>query len=112
MRKGILGVFVMTATAFAPLALAHEGHAHKYMGAVTAVHVDKNHVEMKTTDGRAVGFYVTEATKFVRGKEPCSFADLKPGTRVVVTATQDANKKTTASEVQLGAAKKATAPPR
>lgn len=27
---------------------AHEGHAHKLVGTVTAVHADMNHVETKT----------------------------------------------------------------
>jgi hypothetical protein len=109
MRNGVIGVFVTASIALAPALSAHEGHAHKFMGTVTAVHVEKHHVEMKTTDGKTVGFHVTEATKYVRDKEPCSLADLKPGTRVVVTATQDANKKTTASEIRIGAAEKPTA---
>lgn len=86
--------------------LAHEGHVHKLMGTVTAVDAEMKHVEIQTTDGKTASFYVSEATKYLKGKTPASLADLKPGARVVVSAKQDAEKKMIASEVQLGAAQK------
>ena len=37
---------------------AHEGHAHKMMGTVKAVHTDMNHVELTAAPGKTAGFYV------------------------------------------------------
>jgi hypothetical protein len=80
-------VFVATAAV-----QAHEGHAHKMMGTVKAVHVDTSHVELTTTDGKTSGFYVTSDTKYVKGSAAATLADLKPGTRVVVEAATEGTK--------------------
>ena len=94
------------------LALAHEGHdhgAHKMMGTVTAVHADMNHVEMKDSKtGKTTGFYVDSNTKIVRGAATVALADLKAGTKVVVSGKM-AGDKMMASEVKVGAAGKVAA---
>lgn len=82
---------------------AHEGHAHKVMGTVKAVHADVNHVELTLQDGKEGGFYVTPATKYVQGKKSLTLADLKVGERVVVEGTMEKDK-LTATKVQVGTA--------
>lgn len=106
MRKPFASLFALSLAALSPLGLhAHEGHAHKLMGTVTAVHAEMKHVEMKTNDGKAAAFYVTDSTKYLKGKTPASLADLKPGTRVVVEAKQT-GERMIASEVKLGVSSK------
>lgn len=76
MRKPF-ALFALSVAALSPLGLcADEGHAHKLMGTVTAVHVEMMHVEMKTNDGKAAAFYVTDSTKYLKGKTPALLADL------------------------------------
>jgi len=93
------------------LAVAHDGHdhsAHKMMGTVIAVHADMKHVEMKEgKTGKTTGFYVTDATKILKGSTSLKLADLKIGTRVLVTATTK-DGKATATEVRVGAIGKAS----
>ncbi len=79
---------------------AHEGHAHKLMGTITAVHAEANHLEIKTTDGDAADFVVDDKTKYLKGKKPSSLQDIKPGLRVVVTFHEEGQKKI-ATEVRL-----------
>lgn len=94
-------------------AQTHEGHAHKMMGTVKAVHADMNHVELTMADGKTSGFYVNSDTKYVKGSGAAALADLRPGTRVVVDTKKDGDK-TIATNVKLSAeTKKASteAPP-
>jgi len=101
MRKFAL-VFAVVVASFAPRFLdAHEGHAHKLTGTVTAVHADINHVELRTKDGKSAGFYVTPTTKYVKGARTVALSLLAVGTRVVVTTKME-GEKTMATEVRLG----------
>lgn len=93
------------------LVYAHEGHAHKLIGTVKAVHAEMNHVEITLKDGKVSGFYVTPTTKYVHGKKAATLADLKAGARVVIEGTMD-NEKMTARKVQIGATAAAAASPR
>jgi hypothetical protein len=104
------GRFVVGAVLVATLAIpayvrAHAGHAHKIMGAVSARH--ENHLEVNATDGKTSIVTLNEKTKILRGKAKVTADDIKPGERVVVTATEIKGKdgKTTmiASEVRLPA---------
>ena len=110
MRKWALVLAVTLASFLTASVRAHEGHAHKMAGTVTAVHADMNHVELKMTDGKTAGFYVTSATKYLKGTKAASLTDLTAGTRVVVTATTEGDKMM-ASEVKVGATPKAPAAP-
>lgn len=105
-REFILGVALIAALAIPRYARAHEGHAHKVMGTVSMLH--ENHLEVKATDGKTSTITLTEKTKVLRGKAKLKVADIKPGERVVVTATETKGKdgKATmiATEVRLGAA--------
>ncbi len=87
---------------------AHEGHAHRMMGTITAVHPDMKHVEMKMPDGKTSGFYVDDGTKFTQGTKALSLSDLKSGQRVVVSARMEGTKMIAAT-VKVGAAGKTTA---
>lgn len=102
-----IAVFAVAAALAAP-AFAHEGHAHKLTGVVKAVHADASHVELEAKDGKPQGFYVSAATKYRHGSKAASLADLKPGTRVVVTGKTE-GERLVATEVKLGAAKSAPA---
>ena len=88
---------------------AHEGHGHKVMGTVATRH--ENHLEVRAIDGKAsmiTLITLSEKTKILRGKDKVTRDDIKPGERVVVTATETKDKdgKATmiATEVRLGAA--------
>lgn len=105
-RRFFLGVALVAALAIPGSTLAHEGHAHKVMGTVSALH--ENHLEVTTTDGKTSTITLNEKTKILRGKAKVTIDDIKPGERVVVTATETKGKdgKATmiATEVRLGAA--------
>jgi hypothetical protein len=87
---------------------AHEGHAHKLMGTVKAVHADVSHVELTAPAGKTAGFYVNADTMYMIGSAMGSLADLKPGTRVVVETKMDGDKMV-ATHVKLSAAPAAKA---
>lgn len=105
-RRFILGAALVAALAIPRYTFAHEGHVHKVMGTVTTLH--ENHLEVKATDGKTSTITLNEKTKILRGKAKVKVDDLKPGERVVVTATETKGKdgKTTmiATEVRVGAA--------
>ena len=105
MKKAFWAMLVAAGLASAP-AWAHEGHAHKVMGTVSAIH--ENHLEVKATDGKTATMTITEKTKVVRGKTAMKPADIRPGDRVVVTATEtkgkDGKTSVVANQIQLGTA--------
>jgi hypothetical protein len=86
---------------------AHEGHAHKIMGTVSAV--QENRLEVKDTGGKISTVMLADKTAIVRGSTALKRGDLRAGDRVVVTATQvkGSDGKTTiiASRIQVGTAK-------
>ena len=91
--------------ALAAGAVAHEGHSHaaKLMGTVKAVSTDTSKVEITTTGGKPAEFYVTPATKYLKGTAAASLADLKAGARLVVE-TKVEGEKTVATLVKIGGA--------
>ena len=105
MKNTFSAMLLAAALASAP-AWAHEGHAHKVMGTVSAIH--ENHLEIKATDGKTATMTITEKTKVVRGKTAMKPADIRPGDRVVVTATEtkgkDGKTSVVANQIQLGTA--------
>ncbi len=111
MRK-LIAFAASLACIAAGAAQAHEGHTHKMMGTVKAVHADMNHVELTTADGKTSGFDVNSDTKYVKGSGAASLADLKPGTRVVVEGAMEGTKMTAKSvRLSAGANKTAAAAP-
>ena len=104
MSKRIVAAGALVAALVMPDYLrAHEGHAHKVMGTVEAKH--ENHLVVKATSGTSTTLTLNEKTKILRGKTKVGADDIKPGERVVVTATQTKGKdgKTTmvASQIRL-----------
>ena len=83
MKRIVLAVLL--AYSLAPLVSAHEGHDHKIMGTIAAIH--DNSVEVKATDGKMSTVTLNDKTKILRGTAVMTVADLKAGDRVVVTAT-------------------------
>lgn len=103
MLRRLVSLVAVLAVSSLALVEAHEGHAHKVMGTVKAVHADMKHVEVTLKDGKVSGFYFTDGTTFTRDKKAATLADLKEGMRVVVEgATQDG--KLTATKVQISGA--------
>jgi len=100
----------MFALAFAPLVAAHEGHDHKIMGTVAAVH--DTSVDVKAADGKTSTITLNDKTKILRGTTAMKMADIKEGTRVVITATGGGKDPFVAKEVRIAVAKTAptTAP--
>ena len=102
--------------ALAPLASAHPGHEHKFMGTVSMIH--ENHLEVTSADGKKKVTLITlnEKTKVVREKTALKIADITVGARVVVTAIETKDKagkvSYVAKEVRLGAAPAVTTPRR
>lgn len=90
----------------APMAYAHEGHAHKVMGTVATIH--DNHLEVKDKDGKITTHQLDAKTKIRRGKAVAKFVDIKVGDRVVVTTLESKDKAgkvvKTVTQVDLGAA--------
>jgi uncharacterized protein (UPF0218 family) len=99
-RKLMAGVVLMAALAFAGVARAHEGHAHKVLGTVTARH--DNQVELKTQDGKTVIVMLNDKTTIARGKQKVAADMVKVGERVVVEVAGE--KDMTAKAVTLAAA--------
>ena len=80
---------------------AHEGHDHKIMGTVTMAAAD--HVMLKDKDGKDVTVQVTKDTK-VKATPALKVAEIKAGTRVVITATQEKDKSFKAKTIEVGVA--------
>lgn len=88
-----------------PVALfAHEGHDHKVMGVVSAIH--ENHLEVKDTKGKVSTHTIAATTKISRDKTKLAATDIKVGDRVVVTTRETKDKAgkavITVVSVQLG----------
>ncbi len=79
--------------------VAHEGHTHKVMGTLTMAMAD--HVMLKDKAGKEVTIKVTAATK-VKAKPAIKVEEIKPGTRVVVTAVEQKDKSLTATVIEVG----------
>ena len=94
--------------AMAPFLSAHEGHDHKIMGTIAAIH--DNSVEVKATDGKMSTVTLNDKTKILRGTTAVKLADLKAGDRVVVTATGGGKTPFVAKQIRLGGAPAAKTP--
>ena len=97
-----MALAVALVCAMAPFVSAHEGHDHKIMGTIAAMH--DNSVEVKATDGKMSTITLNDKTKIRRGTTAITAADLKAGDRVVVTATGGGKTPFVAKEIRLGGA--------
>lgn len=82
--------------------LAHDGHAHKIMGTVTAV--DAKHLEVKTPSGENLSIQINDKTLVTRVKRKIGLDQVKTGLRVVVDIGNGADP-LMAREIQVGATK-------
>jgi hypothetical protein len=86
-RSWISGAILAAVLLMPAAAWAHEGHAHKVMGTVTAR--QDNRVELKTPDGKTVTVTLSPKTTFARGKQKVDGAMMKVGERVVVEVASE-----------------------
>lgn len=101
--KWIVGVALIAAVAFPMSVWAHEGHAHKVMGTVSAVTAKQ--LDVKATDGKTVMIALDAKTIYQHGKAKVDAKMLKVGDRVVVDAVQEEGAKMMiATTVQMAAA--------
>jgi hypothetical protein len=98
-------IALFTFTVAGAVARAHGGHDHKIMGTVAMAAAD--HVMLKDTNGKDVTVKVTRDTK-VKSKPALKVEEIKPGTRVVITAAQAKDKSFTAKTIEVGVATAAT----
>ena len=96
-------LLALTALSLGPGArlFAHEGHDHKVMGTVTMAAAD--HVMLTDKEGNDVTIFVTKDTK-VKAKPMIKVEEIKPGTRVVITAVEQKDKSMTAKTIEVGVA--------
>ena len=100
-------VAALAVLTFGTRLIAHEGHDHKVMGTVTMAAAD--HIMLKDTTGKDVTVQVTKDTK-VKAKQAMKVEEIKPGTRVVVTALMDKDKSLKAKLIEVGVAPAAATP--
>jgi len=97
-----IALALLLAVTVVPYLSAHEGHDHKIMGTLAAVH--DNSVDVKATDGKTTTITLNDKTKILHGTMAMKIADLKTGDRVVVTATGGGKDPFVAKEIKIGAA--------
>ena len=98
-RTALAALFAYT---LSPFVSAHEGHDHKIMGTLAAIHDSR--VDVKGADGKLSTISLTDKTKILHGTMAMKAIDLKAGDRVVVTATGGGKDPFVAKEVRVGAA--------
>lgn len=86
-KKWIFGAVLAAALVIPAAARAHEGHAHKVMGTVTALNA--NRVDLKTPDGKTITVTLNAKTTFARGKQKVDGTVVKVGERVVVEVASE-----------------------
>ena len=101
----LVALFILTFVS-SPAVRAHEGHDHKILGTVTMAAAD--HLMLKDRDGKEITVQVGKETK-VRSDPAMKVEDIKPGTRVVVTATMEKDKTLKARTIQVGTTSQNTA---
>lgn len=101
MTKALGVVAVLFVFSLGPV-LAHEGHAHKIMGTVTAR--DDKHLEVKTPSGENLSIQINDKTRVTRAKRKIGLDEVKTGGRVVVDIGNGEDP-LIAREIQLGATK-------
>jgi hypothetical protein len=100
--------FVVASAAIAVAATAHEGHAHKVMGAVVSISAEQ--IEVSTADGKKEAIALTKETVFKKDKALAAAKDVMVGMRVVLSVVGKEGKMSV-SEVMIGAMAMPAAPP-
>lgn len=99
MRRTLRLMTLTLIVASAMAAFAHGGN-EDIMGTVTRA--EKGQIEVKSMDGKNVTVSVTATTVYRKGKEPATFADVKPGVHVAIEAMKG-KAGLEAMEVRIGA---------
>ena len=109
MNRLWMAVAALVAALGAPsVTSAHEGHPHRFLGTLSAVH--GNQLEVKTTDGKTAVFILDEKSVIQQGRAKADAKELKVGERIVISALPvAAGKPMTAINVQLRVAAPAPA---
>lgn len=104
MKCGSGALFLALIFMAAPSVLAHEGHLHRLMGTVAAIHGER--LQVKATTGATSEIVLNDKTKVVRGVTAQKTSDIKRGDRVVVVITESKDRAgsavLTAKEIRLG----------
>lgn len=87
MKQWLMVVVLAAAVVVPGRVMAHEGHAHKVMGTITAI--DGNHLTVKTTDGKSAMVMLDAKTKLTQGKNKVEPTSLKVGDRIVAEGPED-----------------------
>jgi hypothetical protein len=99
-----ISIVLVVSLVLAASALAHEGHAHKIMGTVSAVRGSQ--VDVKSANGSTATVTLRSDTKIHADATSLKPADLKSGDRVVVTFVErkgpDGKTVSEASEIRVG----------
>jgi hypothetical protein len=101
-RFGVVLLGVALALGAAARLLAHEGHEghdYKVMGTVTMAAAD--HLMLKDKDGKDVTIQVTKDTK-IKSKPAMKVEEIQAGTRVVVVASMEKDKRLKAKTIHVG----------
>ena len=101
MRATILALVVLTLAGTAAT-WAHDGHAHKIMGTVTAR--DGARIRVKTPGGEDLSIQINAKTLVTRDKRKVTLAEVQTGRRVVVDIGNGEDP-LIAREIQVGATK-------
>lgn len=86
-KKWMLASLVAVALVLPAAAWAHEGHAHKILGTISAIQA--NRVELKTPEGKTVSVVVNAKTTYARGKQKVDVTALKVGERIVAEVASE-----------------------
>jgi hypothetical protein len=98
-KNWILGAILGAALVMPAAVRAHEGHAHKVMGTVSALTATQ--MQLKTPEGKIVTATLNPKTTFARGKQKVDATAVKVGDRVVVEVASE--KDMIASSVTMAA---------
>jgi hypothetical protein len=97
MRKVLVLAVVLAGSSFGASAYAHEGGMHSH-GTVKEITADR--IVITTTEGKDVAVGLDPETRIVRGHQTITPADVRPGERAVVHAT-NRDGKVEATEVMV-----------
>lgn len=101
MRLARMLVFALIAVLSLPFASAAHDGAHKMMGTVTMA--ARDHVMLKTPDGKELTIAINGKTKVTKDKAAMKVEEIQEGTRVVVTVNGH-KPPFTASQILVGVA--------
>lgn len=107
-----VGVVLSTVVAFMAGLVSlysHEGHAGKVMGIISGFDPNTSALEVAASDGEVVRTVLNRRTRILRGGSAGTTADLRVGSRVVVSFEGEGKEKT-ATEVQVAAPSPAVRP--